>query len=220
MRPEWTKNTIIVSILILIFISIGSGCQRQEALSDGQIAALRETYPATGLTGSEFMDKISPTMEEANKVVEFWAQVKCVGAAEDIYISSNPGNDDSAIAAIESKLGAEIPAEHHFICYEMEIIECFSGPKKAGDRFILMVEDFDLSVAPDFLNGKTWIVGTYHTHLSSLADLEELYLFYSDLTFYVTEDNYVLSVSGSENKADYSGITIREWEERLKIILK
>ena len=100
MRPEWTKNTIIVSILILIFISIGSGCQRQEALSDGQIAALRETYPATGLTGSEFMDKISPTMEEANKVVEFWAQVKCVGAAEDIYISSNPGNDDSAIAAI------------------------------------------------------------------------------------------------------------------------
>ena len=83
-----------------------------------------------------------------------------------------------------------------------------------------MVEDFDLSVAPDFLNGKTWIVGTYHTHLSSLADREELYLFYSDLTFYVTEDNYVLSVSGSENKADYSGITIREWEERLKIILK
>ena len=56
--------------------------------------------------------------------------------------------------------------------------------------------------------------------LPSLADREELYLFYSDLTFYVTEDNYVLSVSGSENKSDYSGITVNEWEERLKKIRK
>ncbi len=205
-------------ILVIFLVSICGSCQKKEVLSDSQIEKLREIYPATGLTGSEYIDKISPTMEEACRVVEFWAQVKCSKAVEDIYTSGNPGNEDSAIAAIDNKIGSDIMAEHHFLCYEMEIIKCFAGPKKAGDRFILMVEDYDVSIAPDFLNGKTWIIGAYHTHLPSLADRDDLYLFYSDLTFYVTEDNYVLSVSGAENKADFSGISIHEWKKRFKNI--
>lgn len=110
-----------IIILVIFLVSICGSCQKKEALSDSQIEKLREAYPATGLTGSEYIDQISPTMEEACRVVKFWAQVKCSKAVEDIYTSGNPGNEDSAIAAIDNKISSDIMAEYHFLCYEMEI---------------------------------------------------------------------------------------------------
>ncbi|MBQ7063426.1 MAG: hypothetical protein IJM90_00835 [Firmicutes bacterium] len=196
-------DNFAILMTIVVILSVFSACDSSAAntpeLSPEQIRNYRQEYPITGLNGDGAMDGIQPSMELAKGLASFWAQVKCVGQAEDIHVKGTAIDND-------------------FYCYRMEVIKSFDGSLKAGDKFRLIVHYDDKSVAPDFLNGKTWIIGAMPTVFPQLSEEEkaDLYTFYADLCFYVTDDGYVLSLSGSENKEHFSGISLTEWEKRFK----
>lgn len=182
------------------------GCSQDARLSDQAVEELRSTYPMEALCGNPLYDVRALPLEEGVDITDAWVRVQCDAQLSDIVVNGETGQetDDSHISAMEEKIGAELSMQMTYHVYEMRVLDSILGTLKKEDTFLLAVSDAFWDVLPDFAAGGEFLMGVKQ---SSQPQLEGHYETLGDLLFYITPDQYVLSVTATQPQNEMSGST-------------
>ena len=180
------------------------GCSQDARLSDQAVEELRSTYPMEALCGNPLYDVRALPLEEGVDITDAWVRVQCDAQMSDIVVNGETGQetDDSNISAVEEKIGAELSMQMTYHVYEMRVLDSVLGTMGEEDTFLLAVSDAYWDVLPDFAAGGEFLMGVKQ---SSQPQLEGYYETLGDLLFYITPDQYVLSVTATQPQNEMSG---------------
>ena len=169
---------IVVMVLLFLFSSCGSA--PPAPLTEEEIANLREEYPLK----SEYVN---------------WNPLVCSEAVSlDRFIEMS---DHWVWGRIGERLPDEtvytMVSQYVYQMYEAEVVESVYGVFEAGDTFVLAIPEEYTKALPSLDAGREYLMSVMPRSLKgdSLA-----YCIGLDGMFYVTEDDYVLSVTGLEQE--------------------
>lgn len=215
---------ILLSIIALVLCFCLFSCSSKPALTSDQIASYRDQFPVVNTDEAGVLAEYFPIDMErlSNQFVIDWVRVICLDEAEPIYTSGKTGQeaDDSTITAIEEKTGTSFAIDHEVHRFHMKVKDSYYSTMQRDDTFTLLVYDVDMTIMPSLENGKEYIIGLIRPNHPDLAEVSEYFGTIFDFMFYVTDNGYVLSVSGYENKDPYSGITVDEWVKKVQALKK
>ncbi len=215
------KKLLCCFLAVMIGLCM-SACAGKDPLSEDQIAKLRERYPVKDLNNSTVgsMAVYYPySMEQISQIAVDWVKVNCLMEDELISTSGMTGAEagDPYIEAIENKTGSVIARTNVYHRFIMKVSESYAGTLKKGDTFTLLITDADMDITPDLRTGEFIMALMKPTH-PTFQNAPDYYESIFDFMFYVTSNGYVLSVSGYENKEEYSGISVAAWAEKVKTL--
>lgn len=196
-----------IGICLAVLLGVCSmGCSQDARLSDQAVEELRSTYPMEALCGNPLYDVRALPLEEGVDITDEWVRVQCDAQLSDIVVSGETGQetDDSHISAMEEKIGAELSMQMTYHVYEMRVVDSVLGTMEEEDTFLLAVSDAYWDVLPDFAAGGEFLMGVKQ---SSQPPIQGCYETVGDLMFYITPDQYVLSVTATQPQNEMSGST-------------
>lgn len=166
------------------------------------------------LCGNPLYDVRALPLEEGVDITDAWVRVQCDAQLSDIVVNGETGEetDDSHISAMEEKIGAELSMQMTYHVYEMRVLDAILGTLKKEDTFLLAVSDAFWDVLPDFAAGGEFLMGVKQ---SSQPQLEGHYETLGGLLFYITPDQYVLSVTATQPQNEMSGSTYADLKDEI-----
>lgn len=190
------------------------GCSQDARLSDQAVEELRSTYPMEALCGNPLYDVRALPLEEGVDITDAWVRVQCDAQMSDIVVNGETGQetDDSNISAVEEKIGAELSMQMTYHVYEMRVLDSVLGTMGEEDTFLLAVSDAYWDVLPDFAAGGEFLMGVKQ---SSQPSIQRCYETVGDLVFYITPDQYVLSVTATQPQNEMSGSTYADLKDEI-----
>lgn len=193
------KITILVSMLLIVFIgvSVFHNIGKDEVLSKEEIERLREQYPIN--------DKVPPSVDIVNIPLERWiglcdtyVEVEIIGEPEG-YSRTVTINPNTPEGAVHDKAGGI--TEFEFVKYEAKIVrDIFNN---YSEEIIELSYSLEGAVSmPSMEVGQRFIVGGAYSEKYDNVDIV------AETMFYVTEDDYVLSVQSEQSRNRYTGYKV------------
>lgn len=112
----------------------------------------------------------------------------------------------------KDKIGTGLSTQMTYHVYEMRVLDAVFGTMEEEDIFLLAVSDAYWDVLPDFAAGGEFLMGVKQ---SSQPQLQEYYETLGDLLFYITPDQYVLSVTATQPQIEMSGSTYADLKDEI-----
>ena len=211
------KLTIIIPICFLILLGIVFAVYQKSAthkiptptdvLSQSEIDRLREQYPIN--------DADPPTVDLIPASLEQWIGI--CGCFVEVEVLEEPTEFVKTVTiayntpegALHEKAGGL--QQFDFVKCKVRILDVAYGQITQDTIDLTYNSMFDIGM-PDMEVGSKFIVGgTYN------KDTESIAIDY-DMMYYVTDDDYILSVRSEESKSRHTGIKVDDFFQYLKAV--
>lgn len=191
------KLTFIIPIFILTIISIVLTIKTipTDSLSQNEIEQLRTMYPIND-SQPENIDAISVTLEDCIKTCDCYVEVEVISKPTE-FIKSISIDSNTSEGALYEKAGGL--TEFNFVKCEVRVIDDAFDNIKQNTIEITYNSLFDVAM-PSLDVGSRFIVGGVYNNKTDSIDIG------SETIFYVTDDDYVLSLKSEASKNRHTGM--------------
>lgn len=189
MKAHRTKRRLITAIALFAILLLGfavlSTYGGNQRLTSDQIATLREQYPLCGDMSTVMGSMRYLTMEESIKEHDTFVYGTVEGemSTRSKYIST--GDPELDKKRQENGIGDV----YSYYSYTISVIEDSEGIYKAGDKIEIESPTAFINFNPQLSDGMKIVVP-----IEQVSESDTLTYFVAEGMYYVTEDEYVLSV--------------------------
>lgn len=177
------RKQLLVLVLCIILCTVGCG---RTSLSKDEIAVLRETYPIMSVYDhlDALVEVVPRSLDECIQDSEQWVWAKVTERLPD---------------ETEYAMYGASASKNVYQLYKLEVIESVFGSLEVNETFILAVLEDAVKRLPVLEPGREYLMGIMPQKINGV---EGAYCTGMEYMFYVTEDDYVLSVTGLEKETE------------------
>ena len=201
-------SLIIISILCVISV-IYIKTTSKVALSKNEIEDLRKIYPIND-NYSDVVDGREVSFEEYMEYCNSYIKAEII-SGPITYVKKLSLNPNTAESIVNEKAGGL--SEATFVKYEVRIIDDIWGNLKQDSIYITYNSVFDIGMPP-MEKGSKFIIGGAYNRKTGMLGVN------GDIMFYITEDDYILSVKTEKSKSKYSGYKADDFVDYIKKMKK
>lgn len=202
-----TLGLIIVAAIVCVALIMGRDTASRNSLSKEEISRLRAEYPVNDKRPSN-VELLEQSFEEIIQHCDSFVEVEIVSEPVE-YVKTISIDPDSPEGAVHDKAGGR--TEFTFVKYNVRIINDIFDSIQQETVEITYNIDFDVSM-PDMEIGSKFIIGgVYNTKYDTL-DIGH------HTIFYVTEEEYVLSLQSESSRSSHDGARVEEIVEYIKSV--
>lgn len=196
-----------ITVMFCIVIAIVLKPENKDRLSQEEIAKLRVQYPVNDNV-PEHIEILSLSLEEYIRNCNVYVEAEVV--SEPItYTKTITVDPDSAEGEVHDKGGGR--TEFTWIKYEIKIHNDILNSIQQENVYVSYNYDFH-SGMPSMEVGSRFLIGGVFNEDTETLDIG------SETMFYVTEDDYVLSVKSEETKNRHTGSKVDEMIAYIKAV--
>ena len=200
------KLTIILSVFIVgligAILAVHKSPVPKDILSEDEIAMLRESYPVNDET-PELVEMMLPPLERYIELCDSFIEVEVISKPK-VYVKRYNLDVGSSEALVNEKAGGL--SEGTWIKHEVRIINDIWDSIEKDVIEITYNSIFEVGM-PSMEMGSKFIIGGECNIENDMLNIS------SNTMFYVTDDDYVLSVKSEESKNRYSGYKVEDFVE-------
>ena len=208
MKKKWT---IIIPVIIVALICTAFFVYIKSAssptLSQTEVDKLRVKYPINDKQPA-MVELISLSLEEYIQICDCYVEVEIL-SEPIVYIKTVTSDSNSPDEALREKAGGL--TGFNFVKYEVRVIDDVFHNIQQDTIEITYNSDFDIGM-PSMDVGSKFIVGGVYNSKNGTIDIG------GETMFYVTEDEYVLSVKSEASKNRHSGKKADDFFEYLQTV--
>lgn len=205
------KRLIIMPVICLILIGIVAAIHVKStpiaSLAQSEIDKLRVKYPINDQQ-PETVDMIPLSLEEYIQICDCYVEVevtsKPIECVKTVTIDSNTSE-----GALHEKAGGL--TEFNFIKYEVRVIDDAMDNIQQDTIEVTYNSIFDIGM-PSMDVGSRFIIGGVYNSKTGSIDIG------SDTMFYITDDDYILSVKSEVSKNRHTGTKVEAFFEYLRTV--
>ncbi|MBQ8814923.1 MAG: hypothetical protein IJZ85_10570 [Lachnospiraceae bacterium] len=191
------KLMLIIAVIVVVVTGVAALVYARSArgarLSQEEIAVLREQYPVNDRENPLYCRERFPVFEEDIARCDRYVVAEVV---------SGPDAYDRGITPTTM-----------FTTYEIKIVEDIFGNASSDTIEISYNSGFDIEM-PEMEIGSRFVIGGMYDEKRGEINIG------SDMIFYVTEDDYVLSVKSEETRDAHTGSRVSDLIEYIRSVKK
>lgn len=205
------KLAIIMPIIIIVLIgtafAVHSIFPPTTYLSQNEIDQLRELYPINDKQPKN-LDLLPTTFEENIAICNCYIEAEIISQPTE-YVKEISIDPQSPEGALHAKAGGL--TEFTFVKYNVRILNDIFDTIQNNTIEITYNKAFDVGM-PTMDIGTKFIIGGVYATNTNMIDIG------SETIFYVTDDDYVLSVKSETTRNRHSGIKTKDFFNYLQTI--